>query len=84
MATRLARAPLSVVSEACAEKVQLMHENEKAIEEYYRTTARTLECYRATSSTPDYEKLAQAVEEAKRFADTTRRVLQRHVADHGC
>jgi hypothetical protein len=84
MATRLARAPLSVVSEACAEKVQLMHQNEKAIEEYYRTTAGTLECYRATSSTPDYEKLAQAVEEAKRFADTTRRVLQRHVADHGC
>jgi hypothetical protein len=61
-----------------------MHENEKAIEEYYQTTARTLDWHRATSSTPDYEKLAQAVEEARRFADMTRRVLQRHISDHGC
>jgi hypothetical protein len=68
----------------CDEKARLIRENDKAVDEYVPATLRQLERERATTSTLDYEKLAQAVEEARRFAARARRTLEHHISDHGC
>ncbi len=68
----------------CEDRARLIQEYKKATGDYLQATRRELERHRATSPTLDYEKLAQAVEEARWFAELAHRALQRHVADHGC
>lgn len=77
----MAAAPRAV---ACEEKARLIRENEVAIDDYFQATMRELDRKRATSQKTDYVQLAEAVFNAKRFAERAHLRLQRHIAEHGC
>ena len=74
----------TAMSVVCQEKGRLFREYEQAREEYYEAAKQELEVKRSTAQTPDYERLVEAVVEARRFMGLCRRALLRHVAQHGC
>jgi hypothetical protein len=74
----------TATSAVCQEKARLFREYEQAREKYYEAATQELEGKRSTSQTPDYERLVEGVEAARRFMGFCRRALLRHIAQHGC
>ena len=67
----------------CLRHAKLLRFYQRA-ERTYLTTLDALGAARATTSRPEYERLARYVEQARAKLDQARNELDRHIAEHDC
>jgi hypothetical protein len=68
---------------SCEEKARLVEDHSlKALA--YARAARTLNKKRGTTPDPEYARLKLAVSESKAESKEARRLVQQHIAEHGC